>query len=289
MGNAAYTVYGEEAAFGIKAIPPEFRALPSGTVVLDASKRGRFLFEWTPMDTVGSSRGSGSGSGYGDTRKFRWDSTTRFALTAEEAASLLARLDRGDPSVEFSRRIAADHPQNPVGRPLDKVFVAKAIVLQQEQEQQQQQQESNNSNMDDSDIDMDMDDNDESRTIDSPPKPNGISLLVDYIDPDQQRFGQIPHPTSGGGAGGMYDTSEGFRGPFEIRLMIGEYHVLRSILEESIPKLVGWTTMFDRNIEQAIAKSLQGSSGGGGGGGNYRGGGGYSPHNYQGGGGGSTY
>jgi hypothetical protein len=62
--------------------------------------------------------------------------------------------------------------------------------------------------------------------------------------------------------------------------MVGEYQVLRSIIEYSIPKLVGWSTMFDRNMEQAVAKSVQGGS-------NQRGGGGYgggSPHNYQGGG-----
>ena len=84
--------------------------------------------------------------------------------------------------------------------------------------------------------------------------------------------------------------------------MVGEYQVLRSIIEYSIPKLIGWSTMFDRNIEQAIAKSVtpQGNSGGNsgsGGGGSYNNnrGGGYvggttaagSPHNYQGGGGGS--
>lgn len=59
--------------------------------------------------------------------------------------------------------------------------------------------------------------------------------------------------------------------------MVGEFQVLRSIIEYSIPKLVGWSTMFDRNIEQAVSKSVQS-------GGNQRGG---SPHNYQG--GGSSY
>jgi len=67
--------------------------------------------------------------------------------------------------------------------------------------------------------------------------------------------------------------------------MVGEYRVLRSIIESSIPKLVGWSTMLDRSIEQAVAKSVEGGGRqrGGGGGGRY--GGGSSPHNYQGGGG----
>ncbi len=70
------------------------------------------------------------------------------------------------------------------------------------------------------------------------------------------------------------------KGPFEIQLMVGEYKVFRSIIEYSIPKLVGWSTMFDRNVEQAVSKSVQNA-------GSQRGGhGGGSPHNYQGGGGG---
>jgi hypothetical protein len=120
MGNPAYTVYGEEIAFTLKAIPPEFRSLPSGTVILDASKRGRLLFEWTPL-------ASGHDDGYGSgNRKYRWDASTRFALTAEEAGSLLAKLDRGDPSVEFSRRVSGDS----MGQSLDKVFIAKMIELE---------------------------------------------------------------------------------------------------------------------------------------------------------------
>ena len=57
--------------------------------------------------------------------------------------------------------------------------------------------------------------------------------------------------------------------------MVGEYKVLRTIIEYSIPKLVGWSTMFDRNVEQAASKSVGNQRGG------YSGG---SPHNYQGGG-----
>lgn len=57
--------------------------------------------------------------------------------------------------------------------------------------------------------------------------------------------------------------------------MVGEYKVLRTIIEYSIPKLVGWSTMFDRNVEQAVSKSVGNQRGGHSGG---------SPHNYQGGG-----
>ena len=141
MGSPAYTVYGEEFAFTVKAIPPEFRALKSGTVVLDASKRGRLLFEWTPIASGHNSDGPG---------RYQWNSSTKFALTAEEAGSLLAKLDRGDTSVEFSRRITA------MGS-VDKVFIAKTIELDGS-------------------------------------KNDGVSLLVDYVDPEKQQLGQMLHP-----------------------------------------------------------------------------------------------
>eukprot|EP00536_Pseudo-nitzschia_multiseries_P009252 jgi/Psemu1/22681/gm1.22681_g len=218
MGSAAYVVYGEEVAFGIKAIPPEFRVLPSGTVILDNGKRGRFLFEWTPVDNAantGAAAAAAGGFGFGGEtantnayRRFRWDATTRFALTAEEAASLLARLDRGDETVEFSRRLPGEHPQNPVGRPLDKVFVAKTIRLDEEPEMQMQQQQQMQEEGDSS-TSPPMPASSSSSSS-NPPKPNGLSLLVDYVDPDQQRYGQIPHPITGSGAGGMYDATEGF-------------------------------------------------------------------------------
>jgi len=179
-GSPAYTVYGEEIAFTVKVIPPEFRALPSGTMILDAGKRGRLLFEWTPMSS-GHDDNSNSNYGY---KKFRWDASTRFALTAEEAASLLARLDRGDPSVELTRKF-----QDPTGKTLDKVFIAKNIELETTAAAAAGDG-----------------DGDKKR---GGAKNDGISLLVDYVDPEVYRFGQIPHPTSGGGAGGGGYESEG--------------------------------------------------------------------------------
>jgi hypothetical protein len=47
----SYQIYGETAAFTIKAIAPEFRMLGGKTVVLDSSKRGRLLFEWTARNS----------------------------------------------------------------------------------------------------------------------------------------------------------------------------------------------------------------------------------------------
>jgi hypothetical protein len=52
--NAApsYQVYGENTAFTVKAIGPEFRLVGERTVVLDAGKKGRLLFEWVQRNNT---------------------------------------------------------------------------------------------------------------------------------------------------------------------------------------------------------------------------------------------
>lgn len=61
-------------------------------------------------------------------------------------------------------------------------------------------------------------------------------------------------------------------GPLHIDLMVGEFHVVRSIIQYSIPKLIGWSPMLDAFVDQAVEKSTQNSNQ------SY---GGRSPHNYQ--------
>ncbi|CAJ1942098.1 unnamed protein product [Cylindrotheca closterium] len=42
-------------------------------------------------------------------------------------------------------------------------------------------------------------------------------------------------------------------GPLQIRLMAGEFQVLKSIMEHSIPRLVGWAQMMDRSAEDLVS------------------------------------
>ena len=106
----------------------------------------------------------GFGNSNSNNRRYRWNASTRFALTAEEAGSLLAKIDRGDSSVEFSRRVSGDQMGDPV---LEKLFIAKTIELEGGEN-------------------------------------DGISLLVDYVDPDNHQLGQVLHPPPGGGGGGAF-------------------------------------------------------------------------------------
>jgi hypothetical protein len=63
------------------------------------------------------------------------------------------------------------------------------------------------------------------------------------------------------------------KGPLEVILMAGEYQVVKSIMEYSIPRLIGWSTMLDHAIEKSVMDQIK--SGGGGGGGSNSYGGGY--------------
>mmetsp|Transcript_16058 Transcript_16058/g.28866 ORF Transcript_16058/g.28866 Transcript_16058/m.28866 type:complete len:151 (+) Transcript_16058:3-455(+) len=58
------------------------------------------------------------------------------------------------------------------------------------------------------------------------------------------------------------------RGPLHIDLMVGEVHVLKSIVQYSLPRLTGWSDMMDHSMEEAIRKSTGPT--------NHS-----SPHNYQ--------
>jgi hypothetical protein len=55
--------------------------------------------------------------------------------------------------------------------------------------------------------------------------------------------------------------------------MAGEYQVVKSIIEYSLPRLVGWSTFMDHALERSISDSVNNAdSGGGGGSGPYGGG-----------------
>jgi hypothetical protein len=87
--NPSYQIYGEESAFTVKAIPPEYQALPSkyatnnnssNSPALAVKKSGRLLLEWTLRDM--------------NTNKYQWNSSVKFALSPEEASSFfMIRLD----------------------------------------------------------------------------------------------------------------------------------------------------------------------------------------------------
>lgn len=206
MGTAVYTLYGETCAFSVKAIPPEFRAIsPSGLLVLDAHKRGRFLFEWTPAVPTPnrSATTTTTPNSTSTTTKttYQWSATTRLALTVEEAGSLLARVDRGDPTVTFQRRIpsstnstnSADDGNHTKSTIIDKICIATRIEIPS----------------------MTSPSTAATEATTPPPPPHtrvmdGLSLLVDYIYPDEEAvegggnereraaaaWGQIPHPPS---------------------------------------------------------------------------------------------
>ncbi|KAG7339460.1 Whirly transcription factor domain containing protein [Nitzschia inconspicua] len=234
----SYQIYGEDSALTVRAIPPEFRQLPSGKIVLNtANSRGRLLLQFNPRSQDG---------------RYQWDQSIRFALSAEEAASVfLARLDP-------QRLYMSQHSHN------------------------------NNNNNDDDTV-----------TIAQPPNTVAVAEIVrrananNFPDPTTPppRFDEINSNDSipekifrarlqddgsvhlvvdfeRDGIGGQEPPSNNeTRGPIAIDLMVGEYHVLRSIVQYSLPRLIGWSAMLDASLEQSIEKSAADVP---------------SPHNYQG-------
>ena len=57
-------------------------------------------------------------------------------------------------------------------------------------------------------------------------------------------------------------------GPLEVIVQTGEYQVIHSLIQSSLPHLVGWTTMMELAMQRSISDSLNNSGAGGGGGGN---------------------
>jgi hypothetical protein len=90
--NPSYQIYGENTAFTMKCIMPGFRIVGNRTVIMETSKKGRLLLEFTPRQAH-------------DTSKFAWDRSLKFALSAEEIGTLVARLSTLQP-VEFARQTA---------------------------------------------------------------------------------------------------------------------------------------------------------------------------------------
>ena len=48
-----YAIFGEKTMLSIKMIPPVFRCLKNGSLVLDQNKKGRILLEWSPRGDAG--------------------------------------------------------------------------------------------------------------------------------------------------------------------------------------------------------------------------------------------
>jgi len=70
-----------------------------------------------------------------------------------------------------------------------------------------------------------------------------ISFSIDYIP---------------GTLGGKLEEEKGSTYvPMEVNLQVGEWEVARSILKESIPYLLGWNTMMDIAVQDAVNSSLQ--------------------------------
>ena len=229
MGPPSYQIYGEETALTVKVIPPEFKQLASGTVVMAPGRRGRILMEWIPREGG----------------RYQWDRPIRFALAPEEAASVfLARLDP-------QKLLHSQESSGEDGMVASSTTVAAAEIVRRP-----------NPGGNESDF---VNESSKMFTGNTPDKvfrsrlmANGtVQLMVDY---------ELE------GLGGQEPPNENeARGPLQIDVMVGEYQVLRSVVEYSLPRLTGWSIMLDNAMEQSVQKAIYSNNS------SY----GQSPHNYQ--------
>jgi hypothetical protein len=56
--------------------------------------------------------------------------------------------------------------------------------------------------------------------------------------------------------GGENSTNE-FSGPMEVVVQAGEYQVIHSIIQSSLPTLVGWSTCLDVAMQHSITYAIQ--------------------------------
>jgi hypothetical protein len=54
--SPSYAIFGEKAMLNVKIIPPVFRKLRTGLLVMDSSRKGRLLLEWSPRADGGKSQ-----------------------------------------------------------------------------------------------------------------------------------------------------------------------------------------------------------------------------------------
>lgn len=112
-----YSVFGEDCMLAIKIMMPQFRLIRGDTlVVLDGSKRGRILIEWTPRE-----KATGGMAGR--------DSQVRFGLSPEEVGLLLDQLPEHE--VEFVRKVPDSADKIMIAKPAD----GGAVAFQVEHEQ----------------------------------------------------------------------------------------------------------------------------------------------------------
>lgn len=187
-----YAIFGEKTMLSIKMIPPVFRCLKNGSLVLEQNKKGRILLEWSPR---------------GDAGGFDREAQIRFGLSPEEVGFLLHQLP--DNEVEFVRRLPAEQPGTSAADMPEKILRI------------------------------------------TPGEGGQFAFKIDYEK--DSVGGQI--------VGG---TTEPL-GPLEVVAQLGEYVVMRKLMEQSLPSLIGWDVQTNFAIQNAMNIALQagatGSSG----------------------------
>ena len=209
-----YAIFGEKTMMSIKMIPPVFRCLKNGSLVLDQNKKGRILLEWSPRGDAGTFRNYLNDNDihpllivaipflfslYNKIGGFDREAQIRFGLSPEEVGFLLHQLP--DNEVEFVRRLPADQPGTSAADMPEKILRI------------------------------------------TPGEGGQFAFKIDYEK--DSVGGQI--------VGGTTDAL----GPLEVVAQLGEYVVMRKLMEQSLPSLIGWDVQTNFALQNAMNLALQ--------------------------------
>jgi Whirly transcription factor len=109
-----YSIFGETHMVAFKMIAPTYRLVKGGAIVVDSTKRGRILVEFTTRTPTGG---------------FAWNEQVRVALTPEEVGLICSQLPQYP--VEFSRLAVNtnDEEENGFGDTVTNDMPAKVLSL----------------------------------------------------------------------------------------------------------------------------------------------------------------
>lgn len=203
-----YNVFGEKTMMSVKVIPPTFRILKSGVLILDNNKKGRILLEWTPR---------ASGGTFTESIRIitcicqfslcpltfctilgglQRSSQLRFGLSPEEVGFMLHQLPENE--VEFVRT-------TPTTNSTTDALPEKVLKI-------------------------------------TPGEAGQFSFAVDF--------------EKDGVGGQVVGTAEAALGPLEVVVQLGEYQVIRELMQTSIPILTGWSTQLNLAMSSSIQLAI---------------------------------
>jgi len=212
----SYTIWGHTAALVLKPLPPQFKiAQPSGGLVL--AQKGKIALELVPKSNTTSNT----------YQQHAWKQAIRYMLSPEDVGVILNALPSQE--VELSTRVSMN--DDDISMDYNNQSVSASSTSSSYPSMTNQ----------DSIIE---------RVLKLSPAPSGAAIQVS-IDFIKDGIGGVllPHHLQ------KYGTPAGNIHPLQVDMQTGEWILVKSLLEYSIPYLLGWSDMVPLNNQNSIMEA----------------------------------